>query len=141
MQNIAGIVCVGMVKQVSGAPDQGGAPVAVIVGSLWWLLKILDSRAPRFHWALAPAAGAGPTCTCCWCQPQLLHAVTGCRQGCQCMGAAVAGEGLLADRGPGAAAGGTRQGCGGSAKTCPCARHSLAAQSSFQDARICALGP
>ncbi|ELK36460.1 Phospholipase A1 member A [Myotis davidii] len=65
-----------------------------------------------------------------------------CEQG-QCherMGAVV-GVWLSANGGPRAVAGGAGQGLGGWAKTHPCAHRSLMAHSSFQGARICALGP
>ncbi|ELK35325.1 Keratin, type II cytoskeletal 6C [Myotis davidii] len=76
---------------------------------------------------LAPTYGAGPTRTCCWHQPQSLCAISGCKQLHQ-----QNESGEAADRGPGSAAGGSRQGHGGWAETCPCAHHSLTAQSSFQ---------
>lgn len=66
------------------------------------------------------------------------HAISGCKRGWhhQRMGAEVVEAELLADRGPGATAGGAGQGRGGWADTRPCAHHS-----SFQGARIHALGP
>ncbi|KAK1346683.1 hypothetical protein QTO34_000543 [Cnephaeus nilssonii] len=90
--------------QRDGGTD--GAPVAVIVVSFWWYLKMLCSHLPQSRWELAtaastgpihtrcwrqschshllpmlallaPAAGTGLACTCCCHWTQLLHAVSG----------------------------------------------------------------